>query len=293
MPRLLSTLRVPELMEEERALLDDLVRAGSGLLAAMGGGGGALAQRGDAAARFLYRRWVLEILVLLRVRGALGFNELARALGDLPGESLAPKLQELERAGLVERRELPARPRRTVYSLAREGEALASGVYVLTVGKAEHARAVQEGRGRVPVHVDAAPAPAGEVAAALARFSDLARKFTELHAVRDRGQGLEEGLATARRFAAACVHKWHGPALFTLATRGPLRFRELRDAVGAGDQALANALRELVEEFQAVERLGPAREARYGVTALGRFDLGLGAPLALLVPERALALQAP
>lgn len=291
MAQVLSTIRASELMEEERRLLADVAGEGAGLVALMGTFPAEAQVQGAAAARFLYRRWVLEILLLLRVRGPQGFNEIGRGLGGPAGESLAPKLQDLVGAGLVEKQEATTRPRRTSYRLTPPGTQLGAGVYALTIGKSEHARAVREGGGRLPFRVDA-PSPAGQgLDRAFARFSDAARRFTELHARRQPAHGMEEPFATARRFTEACVHKWHGAILFALAARGPLRFRELREAVGAGDQALSDALAVLVDDFGSVERRA-GNPPSYAVTSLGRFDLFLGVPLSLMVAQARGAVEA-
>ena len=75
------------------------------------------------AAGLLERRWVVSIL-WASYEGAIRFNELKQAVGEIPPRTLAQRLLELERAGLLERRVIDARPPRVEYLLTEEGHRL-------------------------------------------------------------------------------------------------------------------------------------------------------------------------
>ena len=56
--------------------------------------------------------------------GAVRFNEFQQAVGAIPPRTLAPRLVELEEAGVLERRVIDARPPRVEYRLTDEGRRL-------------------------------------------------------------------------------------------------------------------------------------------------------------------------
>ena len=60
-------------------------------------------------------RWALLIVRELLL-GPLRFSELARAVGGAPTDVLTKRLRDLERDGIVQRRELPLPPRRSFTS---------------------------------------------------------------------------------------------------------------------------------------------------------------------------------
>ncbi len=72
------------------------------------------------AAGLLERRWTVSIL-WASYEGAVRFNELRQAVGDIPPGTLAQRLVELERAGLIDRAVVDARPPRVEYRVTREG----------------------------------------------------------------------------------------------------------------------------------------------------------------------------
>lgn len=276
----LPTQRVMALPPSSEASLAAAARAGAGVLAWMGSGTGASMHAMDASARFLYRRWLLQILLLLRIRGPQRYGAISRSLGRLPGESLAPKLAALVKRGIVSREESET-SREVTYVLTPAGGPLADGVFALVTGKAEHARALGRGeswatamdpRAAVP-----GPDPLGEWREAVGAF---AAAQAPVRAV----SGFEEPLRTAMRFTRACVRKWHAPVLGTLAMSGPLRFRDLKAALGAGDEALSSALSELAT-LASVEKL---EDGSYRLAPAGAYDLSLGAP-----PVAYLALHEP
>jgi len=74
-------------------------------------------------AGLLERRWTLSIL-WASAEGAIRFNELKQAVGEIPPRTLAQRLVELEEAGVLERRVIDARPPRVEYRLTDEGRRL-------------------------------------------------------------------------------------------------------------------------------------------------------------------------
>jgi len=75
------------------------------------------------AAGLLERRWTVSIL-WASYDGAVRFNELRQAVGEIPPGTLAQRLVELERAGLIDRAVVDARPPRVEYRVTPEGLAL-------------------------------------------------------------------------------------------------------------------------------------------------------------------------
>jgi DNA-binding HxlR family transcriptional regulator len=72
------------------------------------------------AASLLERRWTVSIL-WASYDGAVRFNELRQAVGDIPPGTLAQRLLDLERAGLLERAVVDARPPRVEYRVTKTG----------------------------------------------------------------------------------------------------------------------------------------------------------------------------
>ena len=76
-----------------------------------------------SAADLLGRRWAIPILYASHA-GASRFNEFLSAVGRIPPRTLAARLVELERAGLLERSVVHARPPHVEYRLTRRGREL-------------------------------------------------------------------------------------------------------------------------------------------------------------------------
>ena len=74
-------------------------------------------------AELLERRWLLSI-VYAAFEGAVRFNEFRQAVGEIPPTTLAERLRQLERAGVVERRVVPASPPFAEYRLTTAGSEL-------------------------------------------------------------------------------------------------------------------------------------------------------------------------
>ena len=74
-------------------------------------------------ADLLGRRYALAIVYATR-SGASRFNEYRQVLGAVPPTTLSARLDELEAAGVLERRVIDARPPRTEYALTERGRRL-------------------------------------------------------------------------------------------------------------------------------------------------------------------------
>jgi len=82
------------------------------------------------AVDLLGRRWILAI-VYASHGGATRFNEFKRTVVGIPPRTLAQRLQELEQAGILERRVLDTRPPRAEYRLTPAGRRLRALVRAL------------------------------------------------------------------------------------------------------------------------------------------------------------------
>jgi DNA-binding HxlR family transcriptional regulator len=75
------------------------------------------------AADLLERRWVISV-IWASLEGAARFNEFRQAVEGVPPRTLTERLRELERAGVLERRVIPASPPYAEYRLTERGRAL-------------------------------------------------------------------------------------------------------------------------------------------------------------------------
>lgn len=76
-------------------------------------------------ADLLGRRYALAVVYATR-SGASRFNEYRQVLGAVPPTTLSARLDELEAAGILERRVIDARPPRTEYTLTERGRRLSA-----------------------------------------------------------------------------------------------------------------------------------------------------------------------
>jgi DNA-binding HxlR family transcriptional regulator len=76
-------------------------------------------------AEILGKRYALAIVYASR-SGASRFNEYRQVLGSVPPTTLSARLDELEEAGVLERRVIDARPPRTEYALTERGQRLSA-----------------------------------------------------------------------------------------------------------------------------------------------------------------------
>jgi len=76
------------------------------------------------AAELLERRWLLSI-VYASLAGAMRFNEFRQSVEGISPKTLSDRLNELETAGVLERRVIPASPPYAEYRLTPRGRRLA------------------------------------------------------------------------------------------------------------------------------------------------------------------------
>ena len=75
------------------------------------------------AADLLERRWTISV-VYASFDGAARFNEFKQACGQIPPRTLTDRLRELEAAGVLKKRVIPASPPYYEYSLTERGRRL-------------------------------------------------------------------------------------------------------------------------------------------------------------------------
>ena len=75
-------------------------------------------------AKVMGRRYALGLLSLVANSGIIRFNELRSRLGAVSSSTLAARLSDLERAGLIARTVHPDTPPRVEYSLTERGREL-------------------------------------------------------------------------------------------------------------------------------------------------------------------------
>jgi DNA-binding HxlR family transcriptional regulator len=80
-----------------------------------------------ATASLLERRWTLATIYAC-ASGAARFNEFRQSLPGVSPTTLSERLDELEKAGVVERTLVPGRPPHTEYALTLRGRRLAQAV---------------------------------------------------------------------------------------------------------------------------------------------------------------------
>jgi DNA-binding HxlR family transcriptional regulator len=83
-----------------------------------------------AVADLLERRWTLATIYACS-SGAARFNEFRQSLPGVSPTTLSERLEQLEEAGIVERRLMPGRPPHSEYRLTARGRRLATGVSAL------------------------------------------------------------------------------------------------------------------------------------------------------------------
>jgi DNA-binding HxlR family transcriptional regulator len=80
-----------------------------------------------ALADLLERRWTLSTIYAC-ASGAARFNEFRQSLPGVSPTTLSERLDELERAGIVERELVAGRPPHSEYRLTAKGKRLAAAV---------------------------------------------------------------------------------------------------------------------------------------------------------------------
>lgn len=76
--------------------------------------------------RFLQRKWALDIIYILLIRGELHFNEIRRTLEGISSRTLTDRLSELEERGIITRTVHQDKPVKVIYSLTDFGKGLAA-----------------------------------------------------------------------------------------------------------------------------------------------------------------------
>ena len=74
-----------------------------------------------AAWNALTKAWTLPIIHALGLQEPARFNELKRRINGISATSLAERLNELDRQGVVQRKVIPETPPRVEYSLTKKG----------------------------------------------------------------------------------------------------------------------------------------------------------------------------
>lgn len=67
------------------------------------------------------KKWTLQIVAVIGNHKKLRYNEISVKLGSISPKSLADRLKELERAGLIKREAFAEIPPRVEYSLTKDG----------------------------------------------------------------------------------------------------------------------------------------------------------------------------
>lgn len=80
-----------------------------------------------ATAAILERRWTMATIHACS-SGAARFNEFRQSLPGVSPTTLSERLEQLEAAGIVERRLIPGRPPHTEYTLTHRGRQIAQAV---------------------------------------------------------------------------------------------------------------------------------------------------------------------
>ena len=80
-----------------------------------------------AIADLLERRWTLGTIYACS-SGAARFNEFRQSLPGISPTTLSDRLEQLEVAGIVDRRLVPGRPPHTEYRLTAKGKRLSAAV---------------------------------------------------------------------------------------------------------------------------------------------------------------------
>ena len=84
------------------------------------------------AADLLERRYAIAVLWAASSSGAARFNEFRQAVAGVPPRTLTERLRDLEAAGVLERRVVPASPPYAEYRLTDRGRELAAVVRALS-----------------------------------------------------------------------------------------------------------------------------------------------------------------
>ncbi|TQD23597.1 helix-turn-helix domain-containing protein [Methanolobus vulcani] len=75
----------------------------------------------DGVINVISKKWALMIISIIGNHKKIRFNEIMDNLGDISPKTLADRLKELEKFGLIEREAFAEIPPRVEYSLTKDG----------------------------------------------------------------------------------------------------------------------------------------------------------------------------
>ena len=81
----------------------------------------------NEALQFLQKKWTMDLIYIIRIKGTPYFNDIRRALPSINSRTLTTRLKEFEKSHIVIRTVSNTQPIRVSYSLTSLGE----GVYEL------------------------------------------------------------------------------------------------------------------------------------------------------------------
>lgn len=81
----------------------------------------------NEALHFLQKKWTMDLIYIIRIKGKPYFNDIRRALPNINSRTLATRLKEFEENHIVIRKVSNTQPIRVSYELTKLGE----GVYEL------------------------------------------------------------------------------------------------------------------------------------------------------------------
>ncbi len=78
------------------------------------------------------RKYALRLLTVIGEQKTIRFNDLKSVMDDMSSSTLAIRLAELERAGLISRETYAETPPRVEYALTKEGSELRQSLFALS-----------------------------------------------------------------------------------------------------------------------------------------------------------------
>jgi DNA-binding HxlR family transcriptional regulator len=78
----------------------------------------------ETASEFLSKKWAISIIITIGNFGKLRFNELLTRLEGATAKTLTDRLKELEKEGIIKRKQYSEIPPRVDYSLTPKGKKL-------------------------------------------------------------------------------------------------------------------------------------------------------------------------
>ena len=84
------------------------------------------------------RKYSLRLLTVIGERQSIRFNDLKFVMDDMSSSTLTIRLNELEQAGLIDRRTYSETPPRVEYSLTKDGRELRQSLFTISKYAARH-----------------------------------------------------------------------------------------------------------------------------------------------------------